>query len=295
MATFEQILFGSEYLSNVQKFYGWSEELARYSLGSMANSMEQLQDWRVDAIMQKDREHSLDLTTGGQALEVGFGTGSFTVTARRRGINITGIDYTVGYMRVARSLGSLAGFPEDQLYSIFRQGNVEDLQFPSDHFGLILSSGVMQFVGDLVSAMREMLRTLKPGGIVLLDSPDYRFPFEAQYNIPWIPFMKKEQAKAWLEGFERPVKGLDYIKYISLPHIVGIMKAVGFEILEAGTLVPESEIPRQIHEILGPEPLDRIIDDPARVYLLARRLKREGVVSHGAAFKITARKPLAQR
>ena len=216
------------------------------------------------------------------------------MVARRRGINITGIDYTGSYMRVARRLGSIAGFPDEELYSTFRQGNVEDLQFPENHFSLILSSGVMQFINDLVSAMREMLRTLKPGGIVLIDSPDYRFPFEAQYNIPWIPFMKKEPAKAWLEGFEKPVKGLDYIKYVSLPHCLGIMRAVGFQILDAGTLVSEAEIPRQLRDILGTVlPIDQFINDPARVYQLARKLKREGVVSRGSAFKIVAQKPLS--
>jgi SAM-dependent methyltransferase len=294
MPDYRRVLFGSAYLSNVQKFYGWSAEVAAFSLNGMAASLEELQDWRVDNMLVNNRDYNLALgpQEGGAALEIGFGTGSLTICARRRGLNIMGIDYTADYMRVARELARLAGFDDREAYRMFRQGDVRDLRFASNHFSLITASGILQYVDDILASMREILRTLRPGGILLLDAPDYRFPYESTYNIPWIPFMKKDAAAAWLEGFEKPDEGLAYIHYISLPHCLGIMKAVGFKILDAHTTLAESEIPRQIEKVLMGQMPDDLADDPEKVFLLARRVDRAKIQVEPCSFLITAQKPL---
>lgn len=293
MPDFREVLFKSPYLSNVQKFYGWSDSVAKYSMEGMLATIEKLQDWRIDNMLAKDREHNLKLLhgEGGLGLEVGFGTGSLTVGARRRGLNVIGVDYTAEYIRVARELAILAGMDNKDLYQVFRQGNVEDLCFPSNHFSLVICSGVLQYVGDVLAAMREILRTLQPGGILLVDVPDYRFPYEATYNIPWVPFMKMKVAEAWLEGFEKPTRGLKYIKYISLPHCLGMMTSMGFDILDAHTTVSEAEIPSEIQNVLTGQSQDHLINDPERAYLLARKVNRDKVRAKPCSFIITAQKP----
>jgi ubiquinone/menaquinone biosynthesis C-methylase UbiE len=296
MSAYRRVLFASEYLANVEKFYGWSTEVANISLEGMQASLETLQDWRVDNMLAKNRDHGLKLLKGegGVGLEVGFGTGSLTICARRRGLHILGIDYTAEYMRVARQLASIAGLDDQELYQVFRQGNIEDLSFPNNHFGLIICSGVLQYVGDIFAAMREMLRTLKPGGIVLLDSPDSRFPYEATYNIPWIPFMKKNVASAWLAGYDKPQRGLEYIKYVSLPHCLGIMKAVGFNILDARTTVPEETIAREIDKVLAGHSPDYLLDDPEKAFVMARKARREAIRIQPSSFIISAQKPIGK-
>jgi ubiquinone/menaquinone biosynthesis C-methylase UbiE len=293
MPGYRQVLFSSEYLTNIKKLYGWTSEVATFSLGGMVASLETLEDWRVDNMLAMDLDHGLKLRQGegGIGLEVGFGTGSLTICARRRGLNIVGIDYTAEYMRVARELASMAGLDDRELYQVLRQDNVEDLSFPKNHFALIICSGVLQYVGDIFAAMREMLRTLKPGGIMLLDAPDYRFPFESTYNIPWVPFMKEKVARAWLEGFDKPEKGLKFIKYVSLPHCLGIMKAVGFNILKAHTTVSGVEISKEIDKVLVGYSSDYLVDDPEKAFLMARKVNREGLRLKPCSFIITAQKP----
>ena len=66
-------------------------------------------------------------------------------------------------------------------------------------------------------------------------APDYRFPFEAHYQIPWIPFLQKERAKYWLDGFNLPYGGLDDFHYVTLPMIVGLCKDIGLEVLWCNT------------------------------------------------------------
>lgn len=292
MNNYRDVLFNSEYLSNVQKYYGWSDDVANYSLEGMLNTLEKLQDWRIDQMLAKNREHQLNLNhgQGGIGLEVGFGTGSLTVSARRRGLNIIGVDYTGEYMRVARELAILAGQEDKNLYNILRQGDVEDLQFPNNYFSLVICSGVLQYVGDVFAAMREIMRILAPGGVLLVDTPDYRFPYEATYNIPWIPFMKKGVARAWLEGFQKPDGGLKYIHYISLPHCLGIMKAIGFDILDAHTTVPEDDLPLEISKFTSGQALDDLVGDPEAAFLLARKVNKEGLQTKPCSFIISAKK-----
>jgi len=60
----------------------------------------------------------------------------------------------------------------------------EYLPFPSDSFDLILSNEVIEHVADDLTAIREMVRTLRPGGRIMLYCPNIGYPFET-HGIYW--------------------------------------------------------------------------------------------------------------
>lgn len=70
-----------------------------------------------------------------------------------------------------------------------RVGNVvraagEALPYPSDSFDLILSHEVIEHVQDDSLAASEMVRTLKPGGRLVLFAPNRGYPFET-HGVYW--------------------------------------------------------------------------------------------------------------
>ncbi len=60
----------------------------------------------------------------------------------------------------------------------------EFLPFPADIFDAILSNEVLEHVTDDFQAVREMIRTLKPGGRLVVFCPNRGYPFET-HGIYW--------------------------------------------------------------------------------------------------------------
>lgn len=75
-------------------------------------------------------------------------------------------------------------------------GASEQLPFSSDSFDVILSHEVLEHVNDDRRSIEEMLRTLKPGGLMILFVPNLGYPFEThgvywrgRYHFGNIPFV----------------------------------------------------------------------------------------------------------
>ncbi len=71
-----------------------------------------------------------------------------------------------------------------QLSSQVICGAGEQLPFPTDSFDLILSHEVLEHVQDDRKAIEEIVRTLRPGGRLVLFVPNRGYPFET-HGIYW--------------------------------------------------------------------------------------------------------------
>ncbi len=118
-------------------------------------------DWMVDAIRrvaaaQPQRQH---------ALEVGPGSGVYLPVLASLYAQVTASDIEAAYIeraqRLARDHRNLACVIDDITRS----------QLPSASVDLILCSEVIEHIPDSVPALREMRRLLRPGGRLVLSTP----------------------------------------------------------------------------------------------------------------------------
>jgi len=119
---------------------------------------------------QAFREKVLDLArlkTGESVLDVGCGTGTLAIAAKRRvgpAGTVYGIDASPEMIAKADRKAKKAG-----IEVVFKNGVVEALPFPDVHFDVVLSTLMLHHLPRKAreECAREMRRVLKPGGRVL--------------------------------------------------------------------------------------------------------------------------------
>lgn len=94
-------------------------------------------------------------------IDIGCGNGAFTqlLAERCAPTEIQGIDPSEGQLAFARTRSSW-GMAE------FRQGDAMSLPFPKDRFDAAVMALVLVFVPDPAKGIGEMVRVVRPGGIV---------------------------------------------------------------------------------------------------------------------------------
>lgn len=105
------------------------------------------------------------ISPGSEVLDVGCGTGVVALTAARMGARTTGVDLTVELLERARENAVIMG-----LESTFVEGDVEALPFPDGTFDVVVSQFGHIFAPRPELATAEMLRVLKPGGVIALST-----------------------------------------------------------------------------------------------------------------------------
>jgi len=101
------------------------------------------------------------VTHGAKVLDVGCGTGVVALTAARIGAKATGVDLTPELVERAKYNATLTKRNVD-----FHVGDAEELPFGDATFDFVLSQFGHMFAPRPEVAVREMLRVLKPGGII---------------------------------------------------------------------------------------------------------------------------------
>lgn len=113
--------------------------------------------------------HLAEIKPGEHILEVGCGTGTLSLAAKRKAgqqSQVVGIDIASDMIETARQKAEKAG--QDVRFQV---GRIEAIPFPDNQFDLVLSSLMLHHIpGDAAKqqGMREMFRVLKPGGRLLI-------------------------------------------------------------------------------------------------------------------------------
>jgi ubiquinone/menaquinone biosynthesis C-methylase UbiE len=102
-----------------------------------------------------------EAATGRRALDVGCGTGHHMTDLAARGFDVAGVDGSNDMLDQARGLN-----PAFELH----QADVDELPFPAESFDLALCIEVLRYLPDPQSAIAEIARVLRPGGICLATS-----------------------------------------------------------------------------------------------------------------------------
>ncbi|MFJ2745783.1 methyltransferase domain-containing protein [Streptomyces sp. NPDC087440] len=133
------------------------------------------------------------LRPGLRVLDVGCGPG--TITADLAALvgpegHVTGVDSAAAILDQARATAAERGLENTE----FAPADVHALDFPDDSFDVVHAHQVLQHVGDPVTALREMHRVCRPGGIVAARDSDYQ-------AMTWYP--EHPTLDAWLTLYRR--------------------------------------------------------------------------------------------
>lgn len=127
----------------------------------------------------------------GALLDVGCATGEFlSEFSARAGWHTAGVEVVPQAAEIARQKG----------LDIFT-GSLPDAHYPADHFDALTLWDVLEHMPDPSAALRECVRILKPGGILLVKTPDPAGGEAGWFKQNWIGY----EAPQHLFGFPRDV------------------------------------------------------------------------------------------
>lgn len=105
---------------------------------------------------------------GGECLEIGCGTGRFTVPAAERGVKITAIDVSEQMLAKTRANLQAAGCSKNVTLAL---ADARATQFAGEQFSLVFSFNVVNHVPHYERVVAEVARILKPGGVFVVGFP----------------------------------------------------------------------------------------------------------------------------
>ncbi|RVX38828.1 ubiquinone/menaquinone biosynthesis C-methylase UbiE [Nonomuraea polychroma] len=98
----------------------------------------------------------------GDTLEVAIGTG-LNLPFYPEGVRLTGVEWSPAMLALARRRASGLG-----LHADLREGDAQALEFPDDTFDTVVCTFSLCGIPDDRRALGEMVRVLRPGGLLLL-------------------------------------------------------------------------------------------------------------------------------
>jgi SAM-dependent methyltransferase len=104
-------------------------------------------------------------------LEVACGRGGFVRELRQKGAIVTGCDFSKAALCVGNQ--RVKGTGDGGVSCRFVQGDAQSLPFADAVFDLVVSCETVEHLPDPASAISEMHRVTRPGGRLLLTTPNY--------------------------------------------------------------------------------------------------------------------------
>ena len=196
----------------------------------------------------------LDPQEGDHILDFGCGRAFYLKYIRHvSDCRLTGLDFEYRFLRIAH-----AELHASNITLV--NGSIYSLPFPDRTFNKIILSEVLEHLDDDLGGLREVVRVLKPGGLVAITVPNQNYPFwwdpinktlETLFNTHirrgllagiWANHVRLytgEQLRAVAEDAGLEVVAERAFTHYSMPFIHNIVYGFGKTVLEAGAL-PES-------------------------------------------------------
>ena len=122
----------------------------------------------------------------------------------------------------------------------FLQGFAETLPFPDASIDIVTCLTVIEHVNSPAKAIAEMGRVLRPGGMLFLEAPNYRWPREPHLGVWCVPELGKPSVAiaASLQGVKDSRGFLEHLKFVTPAAMERYFMAAGltFENLAADKL-----------------------------------------------------------
>jgi len=161
---------------------------------------------RVLEPMHREMVRWLNIAPGSRVLDAGCGGGGMTLLLAEAvgdGGQVTALDIDSMLLDNVKELLAGTLFADCVRY---RQGSIDDLPFPSGSFYLVWCSRVIHHMPDMLAAVREIRRVLKPGGRFALREDGYLMqllPFDTGLGEPGLD-ERLNAVRAWDFARVRP-------------------------------------------------------------------------------------------
>ena len=154
-------------------------------------------------------------------LNIGCGPGGFDAVARQAGAATWGVDASAEAVAIAA-----ARVPGGR----FVCGDAGSLPFRAGSFDLVYCYSTIEHVADYRRVLREIVRVLRPGGLLYLHAPNRWAWFEGHYKLVWLPGLPRWLARLYLASRSRPTAFLDSLRPPTLRGCRRSLEAAGARI-----------------------------------------------------------------
>jgi SAM-dependent methyltransferase len=164
-------------------------------------------------------ERAVGRAVGGwRLLDLGCGTGGFGVVAEEAGAEVWSVDASAEAAALAAAR--------------LRRGRIvvataESLPLGSASFDLVYCYSTLEHLDDPARAVREIVRVLRPGGLLYLHTPNRWGCFEGHYKIFWIPGLPRRLSRAYLAARGRPTAFLATLRPLTSAECRALVEHAG--------------------------------------------------------------------
>ncbi|MCK4236635.1 MAG: class I SAM-dependent methyltransferase, partial [Candidatus Krumholzibacteria bacterium] len=159
---------GGDHKNRVREYF--DEDAARYA--SQRYGADYRDCHQYSYITRKRHVMKLLNIEGGRILDLGCGSGTYTRELLDRSFTIWGVDFSSRMIEMARST-----FEEEVRSGLvtFQVGDVVGMDFDENFFDAAICIGVISYIPDLSAFLSNLVRVVKPDGIVI-------FQFSRRYS-----------------------------------------------------------------------------------------------------------------
>lgn len=157
---------------------------------------------------------SLPIIPGARYLEVGCGTGRFTVPVAAHGVDLTAVDISDEMLATTR--GKLQATPAVKQEVRLLKVDARESGFPAESYDVVFSFNVINHVPEYERLITEVARVLKPGGCLVVGYPSLwsvYLPYAMLVNLT-----------------RRSIRRGVYTRWPSTPSLVRQAKTLGLQV-----------------------------------------------------------------
>lgn len=144
----------------------------------------------------------------GRLLDVGCGGGRFLNRMKKRGWQVEGTDFDE---QATKKVTSRYGIRT-------HVGDLTECSLPADSFDAITLSQAIEHLYDPLATLRECLRILKPGGLLVMTTPNAQSLGAAEFGASW-------------RGWEAP----RHLHLFTVESLQQLTQRAGFDVVDANT------------------------------------------------------------
>ncbi len=164
-----------------------------------------------------------DATGRGRALEIGPGSGVYLPLLVELFDDVVVTDIEETFLDSARSYAASA--PNLSVVT----DDVTATQLPEKSFDAVLCSEVVEHIADSPAALRGIRRLLRPGGYLVLSTPQRHSPLEIASRVAFLPGVISVVRSVYRE----PILPTGHINLLTPAQARAQLEAAGFEILQS--------------------------------------------------------------